>query len=103
MIDVNIDNFYEEVIQTKSTVFVDFWAPWCGPCKAVTPVIEELDGEYNDILFAKCNVDENPEISSEYGIRSIPSFLIFKNGDMVESITGASGKARFKKLINKYT
>lgn len=94
------DSFSEDVLQSDKPVLVDFWAEWCGPCRMVGPVVEEMAGEYEGkAKIGKVNVDENPEISSKYGIRSIPSLLIFKNGEVVDQIIGAVPKSQLKKQL----
>ena len=95
-------NFDKEVLQSKIPVVVDFWAVWCAPCRIVSPVIEELAKEYQGkVKVGKLNVDENQQISSNYGIMSIPSVLIFKNGNPVKTIIGAQGKEKYKKEIEE--
>jgi len=94
--------FEEEVIKADSDkpVLVDFWAEWCGPCKMVGPIVEELAGEFEGkAKVGKVDVDSNPEVSTKYGIRSIPSLLIFKNGEVVDQIIGAVPKSRLKKQL----
>lgn len=94
------DSFEEEVLNSDMPVLVDFWAEWCGPCRMVGPVVEELAGEYEGkAKIGKVDVDNNPEISTKYGIRSIPSLLIFKNGEVVDQIVGAVPKAQLKKQL----
>jgi len=94
-------NFQEEVLKSESPVVVDFWAPWCGPCRIVSPIIEELAGEYaGKVKVGKMNVDEN-HISTHYGIMSIPSVLIFKNGQPVKTMIGAQSKENYKKSIDE--
>lgn len=94
------DSFEEDVINSDKPVLVDFWAEWCGPCRMVGPVVDELAGEFEGkARIGKVDVDNNPEISSKYGIRSIPSLLIFKNGEVVDQIVGAVPKAQLKKQL----
>ena len=95
-------NFDQEVIQSKIPVVVDFWAVWCGPCRIVSPVIEELAKEYEGkVKVGKLNVDENQQTAGKYGIMSIPSILIFKNGNPVKTIIGAQGKEKYRKEIGE--
>ena len=99
--EVNDSNFDQMVLQSKTPVLVDFWAVWCGPCRMVAPVVEELAGEYEGkVNFTKLNVDENPKTSSQYGIMSIPTLLIFKDGAPVSNIIGFRPKAELKKSID---
>ncbi|MEX0610198.1 MAG: thioredoxin [Balneolaceae bacterium] len=94
-------NFNEEVLKSENPVLVDFWAEWCGPCRMVGPVVEELAGEYEGkVKVGKVDVDSNPEISVKYGIRSIPSLLIFKNGEVVDQIVGAVPKSHLAKQLD---
>lgn len=94
------DSFEEDVLKSDKPVLVDFWAEWCGPCRMVGPVVDELAGEYEGkAKIGKVDVDNNPEISTKYGIRSIPSLLIFKNGEVVDQIVGAVPKAQLKKQL----
>jgi len=93
-------SFRQEVLAHPGTVLVDFWAPWCGACRMVTPVLDELAQEFSGrVKIAKLNVDENPGISSHYGIRSIPSLLFFKNGVRVNAVTGALPKEELKRRL----
>ncbi|MFO7818032.1 MAG: thioredoxin [Desulfovibrionales bacterium] len=92
--------FDEEVLQSEIPVLVDFWAPWCGPCRAIAPVVEELEQEYSGKLkVVKLNVDENSTTPSKYGIRAIPTLILFKGGEIAEQVTGAVSKASLKQMI----
>ena len=94
-------NFETEVINSETPVLVDFWAEWCGPCKNLSPIIEELSTEYGEkVKIGKLNVDENSDISTKYGIRSIPTLLLFKNGEIVEKHVGATSKTMIQDKIN---
>ena len=100
--EVNDKNFNEEIANSDNIVVVDFWAPWCGPCKMLGPVIEELAKEMGkDVKFAKVNVDENPMISSKYKIASIPTVMIFSKDTIKETMVGFRPKADIKKIIER--
>ena len=101
-LELTDENFSKEVIESKDPVLVDFWAPWCGPCRLVGPVVEELASEYQGkIKVGKVNVDENEQTAYKYGIRSIPTLILFKNGRPVDQIIGAVPKHILKKMIDK--
>ena len=97
------DNFTEEVHNSDKPVLVDFWAPWCMPCRVIAPVIEEIAEEYSDkIKVGKLNTDENINTASQYQIKGIPSLLIYKNGEVVDRITGAAPKESIIEVLNQY-
>ena len=94
-------NFEAEVLNSDKPVLVDFWAEWCGPCRMIGPVVEEMAGEYEGkAKIGKVNVDNNPDISVKYGIRSIPALLIFKDGEVVDQIVGAVPKPHLTKQLD---
>jgi thioredoxin 1 len=100
-VEVNDSSFDQMVLQSKTPVLVDFWAAWCGPCRMVAPIVEELAGEYEGkVTMVKLNVDENPQIASQYGIMSIPTLLIFKDGAPVSNIVGFRPKAELKRNLD---
>lgn len=102
IIEISDTSFEQEVLQSDVPVLVDFWAPWCGPCRAIAPVIDELSQEYaGKLKVAKCNVDDNPKTPSRYGIRAIPTLIIFKGGNVSEQITGAVAKSQIASAIDK--
>ncbi|MFH1283703.1 MAG: thioredoxin [bacterium] len=100
-LELSESTFQKEIIQGKGVSLVDFWAPWCGPCKMIAPVIDELAQEYKDkVKIAKVNVDNNMQISSQFSIGSIPTLLLFKDGKVVNQVVGLVSKAELKKRID---
>ena len=104
-VDVTIENFMPEVIEAsaKTPTIVQFWAPWCGPCRMVAPIVDEIAKEFEGrIKVVKLNTDENPNVASQYGIRSIPTLMVFKGGQKVDTVVGAVPKTTLASTISKY-
>ncbi|MFC1489391.1 thioredoxin [Thermodesulfobacteriota bacterium] len=102
VLEIDDSNFDAEVLQADKPVMVDFWAPWCGPCRAIAPVIEELVGTYGDkVKFTKCNVDDNPVTPSKFGIKSIPTLIFFKEGKVEDQVVGIVAKSKLEETLNK--
>jgi thioredoxin 1 len=100
--EVTDENFQNEILTSSTPALVDFWAAWCGPCRAIAPVVEELALQFEgQIKFGKLNVDENPKTPGQYGIRAIPTLILFKNGAVAEQITGAVSKSTLEAAIKK--
>jgi thioredoxin 1 len=98
---ISDDSFDSEVLKSPVPVLIDFWAPWCGPCRAIAPIVEELAGEYTGKLkIVKMNVDDNPRTPARYGVRGIPNLILFKNGEVQQQIVGAVPKAHLVKAIS---
>ena len=91
-ININKNNFQNEIMDSEKTVLLDFWASWCAPCRMVVPIIEEIAGERPDIKVGKINVDEQPELASKFSIMSIPTLVVMKNGKIVQQVSGARPK-----------
>ena len=102
-LQVTDSSFKQEVLESTVPVLVDFWAPWCGPCRMVAPVVDEIATQYQEkIKVVKLNTDENPSIASQYGIRSIPTLMIFKGGERVDMVVGAVPKTTLSNTVEKY-
>ncbi|MBK7866083.1 MAG: thioredoxin [Ignavibacteriales bacterium] len=102
-VTITDQNFTEEVTNSNLPVLIDFWAVWCGPCRAIAPVVEQLAGEYEGkVKIGKLDVDENPETAVKFGVRSIPTLLLFKNGQVVDTIIGAVQKNVIVQKITPY-
>jgi len=99
--ELSADNF-DETIDGNTVVFVDFWAPWCGPCKQMSPVIDQLSDEMDDVVVAKVNVDDNRELAERFGVMSIPTYLVFKGGEVVKQFAGAMSKEALKTQLEKF-
>lgn len=97
--EVTDNNFAAEVLEADQPVLVDFWAPWCGPCRIIAPHLEELNNERDDLRVVKLNTDENPETAAKYGIMSIPTLILFKNGQVAKQVVGALPKARLQQEL----
>ena len=101
-VEVTDADFENEVLKSDLPVLVDFWAPWCGPCRMVAPIVEELADEYDGkVKFVKLNTDDNVQIASRYGIRSIPTLLVFKGGESVDQVIGFRPKSDLKRTLDK--
>jgi thioredoxin 1 len=102
MTTVDQNSFEKAVLESQTPVLVDFWAPWCGPCRAVAPIVEELAKEYKGkIEFAKLNVDESPFVASKYGVMSIPTLMVFKGGKPMQHAVGFQSKEQLKKMLDR--
>ena len=102
VIEFNDQNFDSEVLKSKTPVLVDFWAVWCGPCKAIAPIIEEIANDFNGkVSVGKVDVDNNNQVAMKYGIRSIPTLLLFNNGEVVDQVIGNVGKESIESMLSK--
>ena len=102
-ISVDKETFSSEVLQNDKLVLVDFWAEWCGPCRMIAPTVEELAADYTGkVTVGKLNVDNNPAAASQYGVRSIPTLLLFKGGEVVEQLVGLADKPKLQAIIDKH-
>ncbi|EAS49068.1 MAG: thioredoxin [Aurantimonas coralicida] len=98
---IDTSNFQTDVLGSDKPVVVDFWAEWCGPCKMIAPSLEEISNEMDNVRIAKVNIDENPDIAAQFGVRSIPTLMIFKNGEHADTMVGAQSKSKLVDWINK--
>ena len=99
VIHINKSNFQNEVLNSEKPVLLDFWAPWCGPCRMVSPVVDEIASERGDIKVGKVNVDEQPELAAQFGVMSIPTLAVMKGGKVVNQIAGERPKAQILALL----
>ena len=102
VLDVNIDNFKTEVLESADFVLIDFWAPWCAPCRMMAPLLDQISAEYGEkIKVVKINVDENPDLAIRYQVRGIPAFAVLKDGNIVEALVGAQSKQQFQMFVER--
>ena len=100
VVNITNANFKEEVLESDKKVLVDFWAPWCGPCRMVSPIVEEIAEENAAIKVAKINIDEQPQLASQYGVMSIPTLMVFENGDIADKAVGARNKSFILQMLD---
>ena len=99
VIHINKNNFRNEVLDSEKPVLLDFWAPWCGPCRMVSPIVDEIAAERNDIKVGKVNVDEQPELAGQFGVMSIPTLVVIKGGRVVNQMVGARPKSQILAML----
>ena len=103
ILELNEDNFDDEIKGKPEPILVDFWAAWCGPCKMIAPILEQLADEMAGVAHvAKVNIDENGDLANRFGVRSIPTLIVFKGGKMVDQVVGAAPKEQLRKLLEKH-
>lgn len=101
VISINNDNFQSEVVESKIPVLIDFWAPWCGPCQILSPIVDEIAAEKNDFKVCKINIDEQPQLASQFGVMSIPTLVVVKDGKVASTSVGARPKEEILRLLEK--
>ena len=99
VININNNNFQDEVMHSEKLVLLDFWASWCGPCRMVSPIVDEIAAERSDIKVGKINVDEQPELAAQFGVMSIPTLVVMKNGKVINQAVGARPKAQILAML----
>ncbi|HML67801.1 Thioredoxin 1 [bioreactor metagenome] len=99
VVNITNANFKEEVLDSDKKVLVDFWAPWCGPCRMVSPIVDEIAEENSAIKVAKINIDEQPQLAAQYGVMSIPTLIVFENGDVADKAVGARNKSFILQML----
>ena len=99
VLTITKENFQKEVLESEKPVLLDFWASWCGPCRMVSPLVDEIAEENDSIKVAKINIDEQPQLASQYGVMSIPTLLVFENGDVIEKAVGARNKSFILQML----
>ena len=100
VININKNNFQDEVMHSDKPVLLDFWASWCGPCRMVSPIVDEIAAERSDIKVGKINVDEQPELAAQFGVMSIPTLVVMKNGQIVNQAVGARPRSAIESMLN---